>query len=79
MLSMGVLIQLVFMLKYLLLNSNSMSLVPFYKIKEILYNCGFYLFSLIEINKIYNLQYIECNTVFLNSKFFKTGILRQLV
>ncbi len=47
---------------------------PFYKIIEILYENGYYLFSFFENNKKTNLQLIENNALFLNKSFFSESL-----
>lgn len=58
---------LLFEIQYLPFYENQ---VPFYKIYELLYENGFYIYSLLPSSKKGNYQLLESDVIFLNQKFF---------
>lgn len=48
--------------------------VPFYEVLKILYENGYYLYTLFDANKKSNLQLLENNVLLLNKKFFNESI-----
>ena len=42
---------------------------PFYKIIEYLYDNNFILYSIVDIHKVENLQFLECNALFVNKSY----------